>query len=87
MVSSLSKDALTLTEAAALPNTPDRSSMWRWCRIGVKAANGKTIRLQHSRLGGRIFTTIEAIETFASELAAADCEHFDARRTQPAETQ
>lgn len=78
-----SHDLLTLTEAAKrLPTRPNSCTVWRWCRRGVLSRNGERIRLEHMRLGGRIFIAEGAIEKFGRALAESDGEHFQA--TEPA---
>jgi hypothetical protein len=49
---------IRLGEAAKI--APGRSSthcLWRWCRKGVLARSGERVRLQHIRIGGKIFIT------------------------------
>ena len=63
---------LTLCEAAKdLPalngRRPHSSSLWRWCRRGLRG-----VHLEYVRLGGRICTSSEALSRFANALAAAD---------------
>ena len=48
------------------------TTVWRWCRYGVKCANGKRVRLRHVRIGGRIYTTAGWLEEFLRALRAAD---------------
>jgi hypothetical protein len=43
----------------------------------VLARNGERVRLQHIRLGGRIFTTRAWLEAFGQQLADADARYFD----------
>jgi len=69
---------LTLSDATRhLPGRPHTSSVWRWCRKGVKARNGERIKLQSWRYGGRVYTTLEALDAFGRAMAEADAEHFD----------
>ena len=64
---------LTLTAAAKLlPHHPHPSAIWRWARRGLRARNGSIIRLEHVRLGGKIYTTEAALEAFGKALAEAD---------------
>ena len=63
---------LSLTDAAkALPpidgRRPHISTIWRWCRRGVRG-----VRLEYVRLGHRVCTTREALGRFAQRLADAD---------------
>ena len=69
---------ITLGEAAKLaPNRPSTNSIWRWCRKGVLARSGQRVRLQHVRIGGKIFTTADWFHEFGRRLAEADATHFD----------
>ena len=69
---------IPLTEAATIsPGRPHTSCVWRWCRQGIKARSGKRIRLDHVRVGGRIFTSAQALDRFFSAVAQADAKHFD----------
>lgn len=71
-------DQITLTAAAKLaPGRPSTNCMWRWCRRGVKARDGQRIRLQHTRVGGKIFTCLTWLEAFGRQLADADAKYFD----------
>jgi len=72
-------EKLTLPQAAKLvPGRPHASTLWRWCRRGVKARDGVRVRLAHQRYGQRVFVTEAAIERFAAELAEHDADGFDA---------
>jgi len=51
--------------------------IWRWCRKGVVARNGRRVRLQHVRIGGRVFTTKKWMDDFSELLAVADVESFE----------
>ncbi len=69
---------LSLSEAARLlPTRPHGSTLWRWARKGVKSRAGRRIRLEHIRIGHRVFTSIEALDRFVSAVADADVEHFE----------
>ena len=64
---------LTLAAAAKLlPDPPHPSALWRWARRGLRARDGSLIRLEHFRIGGRIYTTEAALEAFGRALAEAD---------------
>lgn len=66
-------DYLTLAEAAQLtPRRPTAGTLWRWARRGVRARDGRSIRLRHVRVGGRVYTTEQWLHEFFEELAAAD---------------
>lgn len=63
------EQVLTLAEAAEhLPRVKGRavhpSALWRWARYGVRG-----VRLEAMLIGGRFFTTEEAIARFQREIA------------------
>ena len=69
---------LTLSQAARLaPGSPSPNCIWRWCRRGVVARSGERVRLQHARLGGRLFTTLRWVREFGEKLAQADEAYFE----------
>ncbi len=69
---------ITLTEAAKItPGRPSTNCLWRWCRRGVLSRSGQRIRLEHVRIGGKIFTTGQWVEQFGKALAEADASYFD----------
>ena len=75
---------IDLTHAARLsPGKPHASTIWRWCRKGVKARSGERIRLEHIRAGGRIFTTAKALKCFFERVTEADQEHFQSDQPEP----
>lgn len=59
--------------------TVDRSSTWRWCSHGLKAACGCQIRLPSVRLGKTRFTTEEAIAWWTATLSV----HHDIPEADP----
>jgi hypothetical protein len=70
-------ELITLTVAAtATANRVHPSSLWRWCRRGCKARNGRQIRLRHVRIAGRVYTSRQWLDEFMETLTAADIEHF-----------
>ena len=72
---------LTLIEASErTPGRPSANSLWRWCRKGVLTRKGDRIRLQHVRVGGKLFTSAKWMEEFGLRVAAADAEYFDANQ-------
>lgn len=74
-------ELLSLTQAAELlPNRPSPASVWRWARRGLLAADGSRIRLEHRRLGARIYIDRADLERFSRDLATADMRHFDAAK-------
>ena len=63
---------VTLCEAAKLlpllnAKRISANAIWRWCRKGVSG-----IHLEHVRIGGRIFTSPDALNRFVNALAEAD---------------
>ncbi len=69
---------ISLSEAAKIaPGRPTTNCIWRWCRRGVLSRNGERVRLQHVRVGGKIFTTPRWLEEFGRRLAEADVKYFD----------
>lgn len=78
-------DFITLTEATKItPGRPSPNCLWRWCRRGVLSRGGERIRLEHRRIGGKIFTTPDWLDDFGRVLAEADTNHFDMRECGPA---
>ena len=72
------RDYISLTQAAKLaPGRPSINCLWRWARRGVIARSGARIRLQHVRIGGKLFTTSEWMSQFGQALAEADVNYFD----------
>ena len=66
---------LTLAQAAkVVTGAPSSAAVWRWCRRGVLARNGRRLRLRHARVGRRIYTTESWLSEFFDSVAAADCE-------------
>ncbi len=73
----LADEPLSLTDVAKIaPGRPTPNCVWRWCRRGVLARNGWRIRLEHVRVGGRIFSTRAWLEDFGRGLAEADSKYF-----------
>lgn len=76
---------ISLSQAAKrVPSRPNTSTLWRWCNKGIPTAGGGRVYLEHRRWGRRIFTTPDALEKFARELAEAEQARYaaeeDARR-------
>ncbi len=71
------QDYITLSRAAELtPGHFTYNALWRWCRRGIKARSGKTVKLQHRRIGGQVFTTAKALDEFLTVLNRADSAYF-----------
>src|SRR5262249_1607702 len=79
---------ITLGQAArCAPGRPSTNCLWRWCRKGVLARSGERIKLQHIRMGGKIFTQEQWVREFGERLAEADaaylCQHDAGGNAQP----
>ena len=71
-------EPLTLSAAAKrCPGRPHASTLWRWARKGVKTRSGTRIRLEHIRVGGKIFVTHNSLNDFFRKVARADMEYFE----------
>lgn len=69
---------ITLSQAAKLtPGRPSVCAVWRWARRGIKSRTGDRIRLEHVRVGGRIYTTPDSLTAFFKAVSAADAAHFN----------
>jgi len=44
------------------------STLWRWSKTGCRAADGRMVRLETVKLGGRSLTSEEALQRFAERL-------------------
>lgn len=83
---------LTLSEAARsshLPRPVAPSTIFRWHRPGILAANGQRVRLRAERYGGRLYVRPSAIRDFATRLADADAAadaEVEARQVRPLST-
>ncbi|MCW5769965.1 MAG: DUF1580 domain-containing protein [Phycisphaeraceae bacterium] len=75
-------DLITLSDASQrATGRPSTSAVWRWCRRGVLARDGTRIRLEHRRVGGKIFTSSEWLDAFTKALTDADTAYFAAKQT------
>ncbi len=43
-------------------------TLWRWATKGVRGVDGRRVRLETIKLGGRRYTSVEAVERFAAAL-------------------
>ncbi len=74
----MNKEYVTLAQAAKLsPGRPSANAVWRWARKGIRSRSGDRVRLEHVRMGGKIFTTREWLKQFGQRLAADDARHFE----------
>ena len=62
----LKSERLTLAVAGRLLGFSP-STLFRWCRDGCRG-----VKLDYCRIGGKIFTTAEALEEFATRLREVD---------------
>lgn len=77
-------EMITLAQAAKrCPGRPHVSAIWRWCRHGLESKGGARVKLEHRRVGGRIFTSEAALERFSEALADGDAMHFEAKTQDP----
>jgi hypothetical protein len=61
------EDVITLSKAAkAIPGRPHLSTLWRWHRRGLAG-----IRLETTVVGGRRFTSSEAVQRFIDRTTEA----------------
>ena len=67
-----------LTLPAAARTLPSRgngstnpSTIWRWCRKGIRVPGGGRVRLECMQQGGTTFTSREALQRFFDRLQAA----------------
>lgn len=68
MLSDLTEHMLTLTEAARhLPGRPHVSTLWRWYTRGVRG-----VRLETLVVGGRRYTSREALQRFSERLTGTE---------------
>lgn len=70
MINATSDKIVTFTEAAKICPTlngkrPSTVTIWRWATKGVRG-----VRLEHVRVGRRMVTTEEAINTFFRDLSS-----------------
>lgn len=68
MINVATEKLLTLSEAAALlPGHPSVATLWRW---RTKGARGR--RLESIAIGGKVYTSSEAIQRFAHQTGGVD---------------
>ncbi|MEZ6190018.1 MAG: DUF1580 domain-containing protein [Phycisphaerales bacterium] len=69
---------ITLGAAAKrAPGRPSAATIYRWCRQGLKARNGKKIYLKTIRAGGKLFTSEQWLIIFFEAVSNADAAHFE----------
>lgn len=79
-------DLLTFAQAARLcPVEVAPHSVWRWARKGLTSRSGETMRLEHVRVGRRIFIPRDALGRFFEAVALSDTRQgSEARQSVPA---
>jgi hypothetical protein len=50
----------------AIGMRPDLQAMRRWYTKGVKSADGSKLKLEIVKVGGRVYTSVEAVQRFIS---------------------
>ena len=87
----LSENLLTLHDAARLlpSNRAGKrvnfSTIWRWALKGVHATDGRLVKLEAARVGGRWLTSKEAIERFSAALTPTNDAETEPIRTRTAQ--
>jgi len=77
-------ERVTLSQAARIaPGNVSPNCVWRWCRRGVLSRMGERVRLEHVRVGGKLYTTPRWIEEFGQRLAEADAAYFETTDVEP----
>jgi Protein of unknown function (DUF1580) len=61
-------DAAQLLPSSRVGKRVNFSTIWRWALRGVRATDGRRVKLEAARVGGRWLTSREALERFASAL-------------------
>ena len=68
-------ELLTLTQVArSIPGRPHISTVFRWCRVGIRG-----VRMGYVRFGRRMLVPREAMDRFATALADLDRAEDEAR--------
>jgi hypothetical protein len=82
----LDETILSLQEAAdSLPSGMNRgkrldfSTIWRWVLRGCLAIDGRRVKLEAVRLGGRWLTSREALERFSDALSTPQADQPEPR--------
>ncbi len=72
-----SEQIISLSQAARLlpgekgASRKNPSTLFRWVTKGCRTLDGRTVRLEALRIGGRLFTSHEALDRFIAELNAS----------------
>ena len=82
----MQNEFIALSEAAKRsPGRPSSNAVWRWCRKGILSRTGERVRLEHVRIGGKIFTTETNLQAFFRQVAESDRAYFKDPDPVPAE--
>ncbi|HEY1376006.1 MAG TPA: DUF1580 domain-containing protein [Gemmataceae bacterium] len=46
------------------------STLWRWCRVGVRQPGGARLKLEFVRVGSRCLTSVQALDRFIAQQTA-----------------
>jgi len=64
MIDTSAEELVSFEDAAAyLPSQPHRATVWRWSQRGVRG-----VTLESVMVGGRRFTSIEAVDRFVAAM-------------------
>lgn len=59
------EQVIPLKQAAnRFPNRPRIETLRRWCLSGWRSSSGRVVRLEHIRIQGRYFTSVEATRRY-----------------------
>jgi hypothetical protein len=64
----LAAAAKTIPGGRGLPNA-NASTLFRWCKSGSRAVDGRRVKLEHVRIGSRVVTSGPALERFIISLS------------------
>lgn len=85
----LHKDQLlSMAQAARLlperdGSRPHPSTLWRFCRKGIRSRAGGRVICDSVRVGARLYTTVRALNEFFAKVAKADAAYFQQQDTGP----
>lgn len=79
MIDLATENIRSLAQAAKLipsnkTTTVSPCTVWRWCTTGVRALDGRQVKLDAIRIGGRWVTSVEAIDRFSRDLTGVAAE-------------
>ena len=73
MIDLATESLLTFGQASKLfPTRPHAATFWRWHKHGLKDQRGDVVRLEIARVGGRVYTSREALQRFSERLSGGD---------------